>query len=266
MQFPAFLDFHLPALERDQARHNILLTILAAIRDGDAPEGRWWSLGGPGACAAQAPGRPVVLGDLARAQCRALAEALHEGDLPGVLGPDRTAKFFVARAQELGLRCGAPMPQRILALSAPPRAPEVPGRARAVTAADAPLFADWLTAFYREAVPQDRPPEREAMERKARQGDHVFWELEGRPVALAGILRRTRDAAAIAEVYTPPALRGRGYAGAATAAVVERIYAEGRTTVCLYCDLRNPASRRCYAKLGFAPLCDSWFYPRQAGG
>ncbi len=264
MQFPAFLDLHLPALERDQARHNILLTILAAIRDGDAPEGRWWSPGGPGACAAQVPGRPVVLGDLARAQCRALAEALREDDLPGVLGPDLTAKCFVARAEELGLRFCAPMPQRILALSAPPRAPEVPGRAREVTAADTPLFADWLTAFYREAVPQDRLPPREVLERAAGQGGHLFWEVEGRPVALAGIVRRTRDTAAIARVYTPPELRGRGYAGAATAAVVELIYAEGRTTACLYCDLRNPASRRCYAKLGFAPVCDSWYFPRQA--
>jgi hypothetical protein len=48
-----------------------------------------------------------------------------------------------------------------------------------------------------------------------------------------------RHAAAIAGVYTPPSLRGRGYAGLVTAAVVERIFAEGKTAACLYTDLRN---------------------------
>jgi hypothetical protein len=39
---------------------------------------------------------------------------------------------------------------------------------------------------------------------------------------------------------TPPELRGRGYAGSVTAALVERIYAEGKSFACLYTDLRNP--------------------------
>jgi predicted GNAT family acetyltransferase len=74
-------------------------------------------------------------------------------------------------------------------------------------------------------------------------------------------VRRTRHAAAIAGVYTPPAQRGRGYAGSVTAAVVERIFAEGKGAACLYTDLRNPASR-CYTKIGFKPACSSWHYPR----
>src|SRR5262249_6751434 len=77
----------------------------------------------------------------------------------------------------------------------------------------------------------------------------------------AGIVRRTRHAAAIAGVYTPPALRGRGYARSVTAAVVERIFAEGKIAACLYSDLRNPSSNRCYAKIGFQPGCCFWHYP-----
>ena len=265
MQFSEFHDLHRPALERDEARHNLLLALLGAIREGTAPEGRWWSLGRPGACALHVPGRPIVLDDLGQVQCEKLAEATREDDVPSVLGPDLTARWFITRASELGLGFGDPMPQRILALRAPPRDPVVPGQPREVTAADAPLFTDWLAAFHGEVVPRDPLPPREVLERRAGQGDHVFWEVKGRPVSLAGIVRRTRRTAAIAAVYTPPELRGRGYAGAATAAVVKRIYAEGRTTACLYSDLRNPASNRCYAKLGFAPVCDSWFYWRQAG-
>jgi FR47-like protein len=60
---------------------------------------------------------------------------------------------------------------------------------------------------------------------------------------MAGIVRRTRNAAAIAGVYTPLSLRGRGYAGSVTAAVVEPIFMEAKTA-CLHTDLRNPASKR----------------------
>ena len=61
---------------------------------------------------------------------------------------------------------------------------------------------------------------------------------------------------------TPPSLRGRGYAGSVTAAVAERIFAEWKTAACLYTDLRNPSSNRCYAKIGFMPICKSWHYVR----
>jgi len=47
MQFSAFYHLHAPALERDEARHNFLLALLAAIAAGQAPAGRWWSLGAP---------------------------------------------------------------------------------------------------------------------------------------------------------------------------------------------------------------------------
>jgi predicted GNAT family acetyltransferase len=72
-----------------------------------------------------------------------------------------------------------------------------------------------------------------------------------------GIVRRTRRGAAIAGVYTPPALRNRGYAAAVTAATVDSVFAEGKTLACLYSNLRNPASNRCYAKIGFKPVCRS---------
>jgi predicted GNAT family acetyltransferase len=87
-------------------------------------------------------------------------------------------------------------------------------------------------------------------------------DVDGEPVSMAGIVRQTRHAAAIAAVYTPPKLRGRGYAGSVTAAVVERVFAEGKAIACLYTDLRNPISNRCYAKIGFKPICPSWHYPR----
>jgi predicted GNAT family acetyltransferase len=143
-----------------------------------------------------------------------------------------------------------------------PRYPGAFGQARPVTIEDATLVADWLIAFHREAVPNDPVPVRENLERTAGEDRFLFWIDGGRPVSMAGIVRRLKNSAAITGVYTPPKLRGRGYAGSVTAAMVERIYVEGRRIACLYANLRNPASNRCYTKIGFTPVCKSLHFHR----
>jgi RimJ/RimL family protein N-acetyltransferase len=257
-----FVALHRPALEADEVRHNLLLAILDRLEAENPPPLRWWPLGPAGAAAAQTLGFPIVLGELNEAQCHAFAETTRELDYPGVVGPDRTALWFAERAMQLGLRFAEPIPQQIHALHEPPRYPGVPGFARTVQTADEALFADWMGAFTREAVPHDPPPDPARLDGLIRNGRFQFWIVDGAPVSMAGTVRRTRQTAAIASVYTPPALRGRGYAGSVTAAVVERIFADGKTAACLYLDLRNPFSSRCYAKIGFKPVCESWLIPR----
>jgi RimJ/RimL family protein N-acetyltransferase len=257
-----FLEHHRPALERDEVRHNLILANLGRLALDHPPELRQWTLGAPGACAVQTPGYPIVLGELTPAQCRALADGTRDLDHPGVVGPDRTAFWFAERAIELGLTFLEPIPQQIHVLRDKPNYPGALGHARLIGPADAELFADWNIAFLREAVPHDPLPSRQRLAQIAAEGRHQFWIVGGEPVSIAGIVRRTRHVAAIAGVYTPPALRGRGYAGSVTAAVVELIFAEGKGAACLYTDLRNPASNRCYAKIGFKPVCSSWHYPR----
>jgi RimJ/RimL family protein N-acetyltransferase len=261
----AFVEHHQPVLERDEVRHNVILSILHRLALNPPPNLRRWSLGGSGACAAQSPGYPIVLGELTQAQCRALAEETRDLDYPGVVGPEQTAPWFAERAIELGLTFLEPIPQQIHVLREKPNYPGAPGHARLISPADVELFADWTMAFMREAVPHDPPPSRGRLAQIAAEGRHHFWIVNGDPAAMAGIVRRTPHAAAIAYVYTPPLLRRRGYAGSVTAAVVERIFTEGKTAACLYTDLRNSASNRCYAKIGFTPACRSWHYPRARG-
>jgi RimJ/RimL family protein N-acetyltransferase len=189
---------------------------------------------------------PIVLGELTPTQCRALADETRVLDYPGVVGPDRTALWFAERAIELGLTFLEPIPQQVHVLRDKPNYPGAPGHARVIGPADVELFAHWTIAFLREAVPHNPLPSRQRLAQIAAEGRHQFWIVGGEPVSIAGIVRRTRHTAAIAGVYTPPALRGRGYAGSATAAVVERIFAEGNGAACLYTDLRNPASNRCH--------------------
>ena len=161
MQLIEFIDLHGPALESDQVRHNLLLGILAAAADRSDDQLHLWTLGDPGQCAIEMPGRPIVLGELTEAQCHRLAEDTAALDYPAVLGPDETAKWFVQRATELGITFSEPMAQRIHSLSEPPTYPGVQGHPRRVVWGDGGLLADWLTSFVGEATPHDplRPRE-----------------------------------------------------------------------------------------------------------
>jgi RimJ/RimL family protein N-acetyltransferase len=258
-----FADVHCPALERDEVKYNLILGLLGRLLATEAMDVRLWTLGAPGACAMQtSPRNAIILGQLTAEQCYEFAEATLGLDYPGVVGVGLTARLFMERAAERGIKFVEPVPQLIHVLRRPPVYPAIRGSARPVGPADADLFADWLIAFFKEATPHDTPPPRQAAEQTAAAGHYRFWTVDGEPVAMAGIVRRTRHTAAIAGVYTPPALRSRGYGAAATAAVADAVFAEGRTAACLYTDLRNPASNRCYAKVGFEPVHRAWHYLR----
>lgn len=258
MELRDFAEFHTPALERDEVQYNRILGLLARLLNSAQPDVRLWTLGAPGQCAMQTSAHnPIILGKLNEDQCRAFADETLGLHYPGVIGSDPIVFWFMRRAVERGVRFREPIPHQILALRKRAIHPAVPGTARTVNSGDVYLFERWLTAFLKEAAPHDPLPTREAMERTAAAGNYRFWIVDGKPVATAGIVRRTRHGAAIAGVYTPPALRNRGYAAAVTAAIVDSVFAEGRTMACLYSDLRNPASNRCYAKIGFKPVCRS---------
>jgi RimJ/RimL family protein N-acetyltransferase len=204
----------------------------------------------------------IVLGALDETQCRKLADITNQLDYPGVIGPDLTARWFADRAMKLGVRFLDPISQQIYSLSDKPRYPGASGYARPIKVEDAPLFVEWMLAFHHEAVPYDPVPMQGELERVVSEGNYLFWIDKRQPVSMAGIVRRLKDSAAITGVYTPPGLRGRGYAGSITAAIVERIYAEGRGIACLYTDLSNPFSNRCYIRVGFKPVCGSLHFHR----
>jgi RimJ/RimL family protein N-acetyltransferase len=275
MTLQEFCRLHGPALERDEARHNRILAVLARLgasagaqadrQAGDVPA---FTLGTAGKCAiadgGSAARRPpvIVIGEADAIGCRALAERAADLAHDGVLGPDHTALWFAERASCLGGTYAAPMRLRILATADRPTYPGTSGHARRSTVADVDLLLDWITAFVREAVPHERPPARERVATSAGDGRHMLWVVDGAPVATAAIVRGTRNAAAISQVYTPPALRGRGYGGAVTAAAVEQAFAAGKTLACLYVDAANPFSARCYARIGFTAVCDAAFVRR----
>jgi predicted GNAT family acetyltransferase len=61
----------------------------------------------------------------------------------------------------------------------------------------------------------------------------------------------TRHGIRVSFVYTPPELRGRGYASACVAAVSGRALASGKSFCTLYTDLANPTSNSIYQRVGY---------------
>jgi hypothetical protein len=83
----------------------------------------------------------------------------------------------------------------------------------------------------------------------------VLWE-DGEPVSLAAAGGPTPNGIRIGPVYTPPELRGRGYASALVAELT-RVQLEGGRRFCfLFTDLANPTSNRIYQRVGYEPVTD----------
>lgn len=88
------------------------------------------------------------------------------------------------------------------------------------------------------------------------RGESFAWAMDGQPVSMARLRRPLLGGWSIGGVYTPPELRGRGYAGAVVQALSARLVAEGASYVALYTDLANPISNHLYARIGFVPCLD----------
>jgi predicted GNAT family acetyltransferase len=88
-------------------------------------------------------------------------------------------------------------------------------------------------------------------------GGEQLWTVDGRPVSQATARGPIVGMARIGPVYTPPELRGHGYAAAATAAAAQWAIDAGATRVLLFTDLANPTSNRLYPRIGFVPVDDA---------
>lgn len=171
-------------------------------------------------------------------------------NLPGVLGPVAEAEAFAAgwRAHTHGTS-SVTMRLGTYALQQATPTPRTAGRLRAATPPDAPLAREWIHAFHAEALPH-APPAAEPVDL---DGYH-FWEVDGIPVTAVRARRATPHGAVINDVYTPPALRRKGYATAAVAAASAAMLATGNTVCFLFTDLNNPTSNAIYQRIGYRPI------------
>jgi predicted GNAT family acetyltransferase len=132
--------------------------------------------------------------------------------------------------------------------------PPPAGRSRKATVEDAELVTALAGAFFREALPDDdQDPDLRARRFARRlEGEHGchLWE-DGEVVSMAAIGMPAEGGERIGSVYTPPRLRGRGYAGALVAAITQDALDRGCAYVQLNTDVENPVSNALYERIGY---------------
>lgn len=178
--------------------------------------------------------------------------------LPGVIGMDQTVDAFAATWEQLsGHKAKPDVFQYLYELTEVTAPRPVPGRLRLATEADAPTIGNWSEAFFAEALPNNPAHEggdQYALRRIVRQEIYV-WELpDGQLASMAAIGRSLPHTASVGLVYTPPELRGAGYASNCVAALSQHILDSGKTSSNLFADMANPTSNGIYQKIGYRLL------------
>jgi uncharacterized protein len=182
------------------------------------------------------------------------------GTLPGVVGPKAPAAEFAELWQEAtGTDARVEIEQRCFRAELV-RAPEnVVGSMRDYEPRDRDVAVRWMDAFVDEALHGPEPESSaEFVDRRNEDPDAglVIWEDGGETVSMAGFGGRTPNGIRIGPVYTPPELRGRGYASALTAGLTQRLLDEGRRFCFLFTDLANPTSNSIYQRIGYRAVGD----------
>jgi GNAT superfamily N-acetyltransferase len=182
-----------------------------------------------------------------------------EPDANAVIGPEPSAGDVAGRlAALLGGQAVCYQRQRIHEVRAVVVPAGLPGgRCRAAVGADEAMLTPWVGEMLR-GISDPRDPGAVTQER-VRSGQLFVWETDA-PVSMAAWMGKTRHGARVALVYTPPALRGRGYATACVTALTQDLLARGNRYCCLYTDLANPTSNAIYARIGYRPVSDAAVY------
>ncbi|MFI6076037.1 GNAT family N-acetyltransferase [Actinoplanes sp. NPDC051343] len=243
--------------------HTTLLTLIGTLRrrglsayGKEAPVfGTWRNPDGVVAGALlQTPPHPVLFGEVPPPAVTEAVAAFDGRALPGVNLPAAQIDLFVAPwLARTGTTAEAHMRTRLYRLSTlqPPGGPTRPA-----VPADRALLISWVHDFL--AGIGEPVPDVGAVVDEALADDIVTIALDsdGAPAAM---VMRTVPAAGVVRiryVFTPPPLRGRGYAGAATAAACAAARRDGASEVVLFTDLANPTSNGLYQRLGFRPVQD----------
>jgi predicted GNAT family acetyltransferase len=266
----AFLDAAGSLLLEDEARNNLILGVTGTLVENPDRYAakRFWVVtdeaGRPAAVAMRtAPFNLLLAPAQSDAGLETLVGAIEE-ELPGVVGARPEADDFV----RLWSRSHAVEPrvlrnQGVYALEHVQPLPPAPGSPRPATDDDHALVMDWMVAFGEEVLEESDPGRTEARnfvaERLGGKGTGGFelWEDGGEAVSLSGWGGPTPNGIRIGPVYTPPELRGRGYATTLVAELSRSLLDGGRRFCFLYTDLANPTSNAIYERIGYVRACEA---------
>ena len=263
-----------PFLGEREAEHNLLLGICSSLLRDPSPFGQ-----GPAylaivedgdrviGAALRTPPHNVVLSETDDpAAIEPLVHDAHDAlrSLPGVMGPSLAASAFARGWCELaGCAATRRMANRIYRASSAKPPTGVPGAVRAYGEDDHDLTIRWLDAFVREALPEEAmdDPSDDMLRRRLEDPDGGvrFWDVGGGAVSLASFGQRTPNGIRVGPVYTPPGLRGNGYASALVGQMTAELLGQYRYCF-LFTDLANPTANGIYQRIGYEAVSDVEHY------
>ncbi|MBD2517828.1 GNAT family N-acetyltransferase [Nostoc sp. FACHB-973] len=125
------------------------------------------------------------------------------------------------------------------------------------------LLSEWCAAYNIEALgqtetPNLRPACRQVIE--ARQATSMHWILlaENTPVSYSAFNASLPDIVQIGGVWTPPALRGKGYAKSVVAGSLLEVRSHGVKRAILFTSQDNQAAQAVYRGIGFLPTGEKY--------
>jgi hypothetical protein len=254
-----------PFLLRREAEHNLMLGFRASLEHDPhafGPDDPYLAAvvderGEVVAAATMTPPHNLVLSTVDDpGAVDALAGDLRGEVLPGLIAPLDVGAAFCDRWPAAAT---VSIEERIYEATEviPPR--PVPGRMRFAEDRDRDVVVEFVAGFFEEALPGSTDGDAEAWVARRRSQPDTYtalWDDGGKVVTLAGFGSPTPNGMRVGPVYTPPGLRGRGYASALTAAVTEHVLASGRRFCFLFTNLANPTSNSIYRRIGYRPVLD----------
>jgi predicted GNAT family acetyltransferase len=257
-----------PLLLPNEARENLIFGVAGSIvaDPGRYPEARFWLVTDgdePAAAAMRTPPFNLVLAGPRNDEALAALAGGIDDELPGVVGERRAAEEFTRLwAARHGVTPRVQRQQGVYSLDTVRPVPRPPGAAREAVGGDRPLLLEWSRAFGEEVLEEDDPGRVEAVKivdhrLGTADGGFLLWEDGGKPVSAAGWGGPTPNGIRIGPVYTPPGLRGRGYATALTAELSQRLLDRGRRFCFLFTDLANPTSNAIYERIGYVRVAEA---------
>lgn len=119
------------------------------------------------------------------------------------------------------------------------------------------LLSEWCAAYNVEALRQAETPDLRSScyrELEVRQATAMHWVLvaaENTPLAYSAFNARLPDIVQIGGVWTPPALRGNGYAKSVVAGSLIEARSQGVERAILFTNPKNLAAQAAYRGIGF---------------
>jgi uncharacterized protein len=257
-----------PFLLADEARHNLMLGVTSTLeRLPDLyPVAYFWVVREEsGEVVGAAQHTPPFNIAVARPARDGVLEALVAAapDVPGVVAAVPEVDEFTARwCAAHGGTASVEVEQGVFALEAVAQLTRAAGAMRRASDGDRELLEQWMHAFSDEAIPHERHGDdqiRRMIDQRLREelGGFFLWEDAGEPVSFAGAGSGTPNGIRIGPVYTPPALRGRGYATSLVAELSQLLLERGRRFCFLYTNLANPTANAIYERIGYVRVCTS---------